>query len=58
MLRNLQGCKSKTSIFIPTENFPTESKEYISKIESKIVLIDGKQLTVYMIDKYAAEVAI
>ena len=47
----LQGQRAKKGIFITTGNFSTEAKEYISKIESKIVLIDGKQLTEYMIDK-------
>jgi restriction system protein len=36
---------------ITTGNFTKEAKEYTQKIDSKIVLIDGKQLTEYMIDK-------
>jgi len=46
----LHGQRSKKGIFIATGTFSTEAKEYVSKIESKIVLIDGKQLTEYMID--------
>jgi restriction system protein len=47
----LQGQKAKKGIFITTGNFSREAKEYTNKIDSKIVLIDGKQLTEYMIDK-------
>ena len=42
---------SKKGIFITTGNFTNEARDYVSKIESKIVLIDGKQLSEYMIDK-------
>ena len=47
----MQGQRAKKGIFITTGNFSREAKEYINKIDSKIVLIDGKQLTEYMIDK-------
>jgi restriction system protein len=47
----LQGQRAKKGIFITTGSFSREAKEYTSKIESKIVLIDGQQLTEYMIDK-------
>ena len=47
----LQGQRAKKGIFITTGNFSKEAKEYTYKIDSKIVLIDGKQLTEYMIDK-------
>ncbi len=47
----LQGQRAKKGIFITTGNFSKEAKEYTHKIDSKIVLIDGKQLTEYMIDK-------
>jgi restriction system protein len=46
----LQGQKAKKGIFITTGSFSKDAGEYISKIESKIVLVDGKQLTDYMID--------
>ena len=42
---------AKKGIFITTGNFSREAKEYTHRIDSKIVLIDGKQLTEYMIDK-------
>ena len=47
----LQGQRAKKGIFITTGNFSNEAKEFVSKIETKIVLIDGNQLSEYMIDK-------
>src|SRR5215207_5117556 len=47
----LQGQRAKKGIFITTGNFSKEAKDYTYKIDSKIVLIDGIQLTEYMIDK-------
>ena len=41
----LQGQRAKKGIFITTGNFSKDAKEYTYKIDSKIVLIDGKQLT-------------
>ncbi|MEK6765066.1 MAG: restriction endonuclease [Planctomycetota bacterium] len=46
----LQGQRAKKGIFITTSNFSKEAQEYASLIESKIVLIDGEQLSSYMID--------
>jgi restriction system protein len=46
----LQGQRAKKGIFITTSDFSREALEYASRIESKIVLIDGEQLTQLMID--------
>jgi len=46
----LQGQRAKKGIFITTSDFTKEAREYAAMIESKIVLIDGKQLAQYMID--------
>ena len=46
----LEGRRAKKGIFITTSNFSREAIDYISKISSKIVLIDGEQLAQYMID--------
>jgi restriction system protein len=46
----LQGQRAKKGIFISTGNFSNDAIEYVSKLDSKIVLIDGNQLTEYMID--------
>ena len=47
----MQGQRAEKGIFITTGNFSKDAKEYTNKIDSKIVLVDGKQLTDYMIDK-------
>ena len=46
----LQGQRAKKGIFITTSNFSKDALEYAQKIESKIILIDGKQLAQHMID--------
>lgn len=46
----LQGNRSNKGIFITTSSFTREAEEYVAKINSKIVLIDGEQLSQYMID--------
>lgn len=46
----LQGQRAKKGIFITTSNFSKDAIDFASKIESKIILIDGDQLAEYMID--------
>lgn len=46
----LQGFRAKKGIFITTSEFTREASEYASRIDSKIVLIDGEQLWNLMID--------
>jgi restriction system protein len=46
----LQGHRARKGVFITTSNFSKEANNYVSKIDSKIVLIDGEQLAQYMID--------
>jgi len=46
----LQGQRARKGIFITTSDFSKEAFDYVSRIETKIVLIDGKQLAQYMID--------
>jgi restriction system protein len=46
----LQGQRAKKGIFITTSNFSKDALDFASKIESKIILIDGDQLAEYMID--------
>ncbi len=46
----LQGQRAKKGIFITTSNFSKEAVEFASKIETKIILIDGEKLSEYMID--------
>jgi restriction system protein len=46
----LQGKRARKGIFITTSEFSKGSHEYVSAIDSKIILIDGKQLAQLMID--------
>lgn len=46
----LQGQKAKKGIFITSGNFSREAQDYVRKIDSKIVLIDGNKLAEFMID--------
>jgi restriction system protein len=46
----LQGQRAKKGIFITTSRFSSEALDFVSKIDAKIVLIDGEQLAELMID--------
>jgi restriction system protein len=46
----LQAQKANKGIFITTSRFTDDAKKYVAQIGSKIVLIDGEQLTSLMID--------
>jgi restriction system protein len=46
----LAGQRAKKGVFITTSNFSKEAFSYASQMDTKIVLIDGEQLTQYMID--------
>ena len=46
----LQGKRARKGIFITTSEFSQNAHEYVSAIESKIILIDGQQLSQLMID--------
>jgi len=46
----LQAQKASKGIFITTSRFTDDARNYVTQIGSKIVLIDGEQLTQLMID--------
>jgi restriction system protein len=46
----LQGFRARKGIFITTSAFSKEAADYASRIDSRIVLIDGQQLCHLMID--------
>lgn len=46
----LHGQRAKKGVFITTSNFSQDAREYVANIDLKIVLINGKQLTQFMID--------
>ncbi len=45
----LQGMRARKGVFITTSSFTGEARDYVSLIDSKIVLIDGVTLTQFMI---------
>ena len=46
----LQGQRAKKGVFITTSAYTAEAIDYASRIETKVVLIDGKQLAGLIID--------
>ena len=44
----LQGQRARKGVFITTSNFTKEAIEYVTMIESKIILIDGERLASLM----------
>jgi restriction system protein len=46
----LHGQRAKKGVFITTSGFSEQAVHYVSQIDPKVVLIDGKQLVSYMID--------
>lgn len=46
----LQGQRANKGVFITTSCFTREAEEYVSIIATKIILIDGEQLTTFMVD--------
>lgn len=47
---SLEGQRGKKGVFITTSTFSNEAREYVSRIEKKIVLIDGPQLSRLCVD--------
>lgn len=47
---SLEGQRSRKGVFITTSKFTGDAQDYVKRIEKKIVLIDGEQLTQLMID--------
>ena len=47
---SLEGQRARKGVFITTSYFTEDAKKYVDRIEKRIVLIDGKQLTQLMID--------
>jgi restriction system protein len=46
----LQGQRARKGVFITTSTYTAEATDYTSRIDTKVVLIDGKQLAGLMID--------
>jgi restriction system protein len=47
---SLEGQRARKGILITTSQFSKEARDYVDRIEKKIVLIDGQQLAQLMID--------
>jgi restriction system protein len=47
---SMEGFRARKGVLITTATFSAEAKEYVNKIERKIVLIDGPTLANYMMD--------
>lgn len=47
---SLEGKRARKGIFITTSQFNKNATEYVKSIEKKVILIDGIQLTQFMID--------
>jgi restriction system protein len=47
---SLEGFRARKGVMITTSNFTQQAREYVGRIEKKIVLIDGDQLAQYLID--------
>lgn len=50
----LQGQRARKGIFITTSSFQKGALDFVSKIDSKIVLIDGSELAELMVDNNVA----
>ncbi|TVP69069.1 MAG: restriction endonuclease [Leptolyngbya sp. LCM1.Bin17] len=46
----LQGFRAKKGIFISSSSYTNEARDFVSRIDSKIILIDGQTLAQYMIE--------
>lgn len=46
----LTGQRAKKGLFISTSNFTSDAMDYVSRVDTKIVLIDGETLPELMID--------
>lgn len=46
----LQGHRARKGVFITTSGFSKEAEDYVARIDSRIILIDGEKLVQLMID--------
>lgn len=46
----LQGQRAKKGVFITTSSFSRDAEDYVERIDNRVVLIDGDELTDLMID--------
>jgi restriction system protein len=46
----LHGKRARKGVFITTGAFSADAREYVSRIDPRVVLIDGRELAEYMVD--------
>lgn len=46
----MEAARARKGVIITTSHFTPDAKEYVSRIERKIVLVDGERLARLMID--------
>jgi restriction system protein len=47
---SLEGQRARKGVLISTSDFSQDARDYVKNIEKKIVLINGQDLTQFMID--------
>lgn len=47
---SLEGFRARKGVLITTSDFSQQAREYVERIEKKIILVDGQQLAELMID--------
>ena len=47
---SLEGQRARKGVFITTSTFTRDARDYVTRIEKRIVLVDGEQLAQLMID--------
>jgi restriction system protein len=47
----LQGHRARKGVFITTSDFSKDAVDYVERIDSKIVLIDGESLAKFMVER-------
>jgi restriction system protein len=47
---SLEGMRARKGVLLTTSTFTNDAKDFVGRIEKKIVLIDGKDLSQYMLD--------
>lgn len=46
----LHGKRARKGVFITTGSFSSDARDYVSHIDPRVVLIDGRELAEYLID--------
>jgi len=46
----LHGKKARKGVFLTTGTFSADARDYVSHVDSRVVLVDGNELAGYMID--------